>query len=225
MTTYIQPPPPRPRGMGCLGKGCLILSCFILFLLVAGAIGIYWGLKHHSGIVRGVVWASKNHLLADQPAPVPEFHTTEDEIAAAEQKWKAFERAADRNEPAHIELSATDLNNLIAANPRARGKAFVSIEGNRARMQASLPVGEYLGSSGYYLNGEITLESDGPHSLDGPNLRRITINNHPVPGDVLDWQFKSRRLKEYLSQYQSDYDVTSVEVRDGKLILHRGAGD
>src|SRR5207245_10565157 len=40
-----------------------------------------------------------------------------------------------RDQPAHIELTADDLNNLIAENRRARGKAFVAIEGNRLHIQ------------------------------------------------------------------------------------------
>jgi len=41
MNTWIEGPPPREkRGMGCVGKGCLILACFIVFLIIAGAIGV-----------------------------------------------------------------------------------------------------------------------------------------------------------------------------------------
>ena len=31
--------------MGCLGKGCLILVCFIIFLIIAGAIGFVFRIQ------------------------------------------------------------------------------------------------------------------------------------------------------------------------------------
>ena len=64
-------------------------------------------------------------------------------MAAAERKWKDFKNT--RDQPAHIELTADDLNNLIAENRHARGKAFVAIEGNRLRIQTSVPLNEFVG--------------------------------------------------------------------------------
>src|SRR5947199_6616257 len=127
MNTWIEGPSPREkRGMGCVGKGCLILACFIVFLIIAGAIGLYFGMRTYSSVLRSVLWAKKTHVLSQEPSPVPQFETTDENMSAARQKWKDFENtrnqpahiepSADltRNEPAHIELSADDLNNLIA---------------------------------------------------------------------------------------------------------------
>ena len=118
--------------MGCVGKGCLILACFIVFLIIAGAIGLYFGTQTYSALLHGLSWANKTHVLAQEPSPVPQFETTDENVAAAERKWKDFRNA--RDQPAHIELTADDLNNLIAENRRARGKAFATIEGNRLRI-------------------------------------------------------------------------------------------
>src|ERR1051326_2585988 len=137
MNTWIEGPrlaekPP----MGCLGKGCLILSCFIVSLIIAGAIGLYFGYKTHSAVLRSVLWAKKTHVLSQEPSPVPQFETTEENIKTAEEKWRYFETA--RDQPAHIELTADDLNNLIARNRHARGKAFVEVEGNQMRIETSV---------------------------------------------------------------------------------------
>jgi len=35
----------------------------------------------------------------------------------------------------------------------------------------------------------------------------------------LDWKYHSRRLREYLAEYRDSYDVGTVEIREGKLIL------
>ena len=110
--------------MGCVGKGCLILACFIVFLIIAGAIGLYFGTQTYSALLHGLSWANKTHVLAQEPSPVPQFETTDENVAAAERKWKDFKDA--RGQPAHVELTADDLNNLIAENRHARGKAFVA---------------------------------------------------------------------------------------------------
>ena len=79
MNTWIEGPSPREkRGMGCVGKGCLILACFIVFLIIAGAIGVYFGTRTYSALLHGFSWANKTHVLAQEPSPVPQFETSDD---------------------------------------------------------------------------------------------------------------------------------------------------
>jgi hypothetical protein len=56
------------RGMGCFGKGCLILIVLAILLVVVGVGGTYWGLRHV--------------YLSDKPAPIPET-TAPTEASAA----------------------------------------------------------------------------------------------------------------------------------------------
>jgi hypothetical protein len=219
MNGYIEPPPPQPRGMGCLGKGCLILSFFVLSLIIACAVGLYVGLKTNSAFVHGIYWAEKAHMLATQPSPVPQFETTEENIEASERKWRDFD--SQENRPAQVELTADDLNNLIARNRHLRRKAFVTIENNLLHVQASLPLGEYLGHEGYYLNGDIVVQTDGPSSLEHPPLSRITINGQPLPPDLLEWKFRSRRFSDYSARYKDKLNASTFEIRDGKMILNK----
>jgi hypothetical protein len=224
MNTWIEGPPPREkRAMGCVGKGCLILACFIVFLMIAGAIGVYFGTRTYSALLHGFSWANKTHVLAQEPSPVPQFETTEENVAAAERKWRDFKDA--RDQPAHIELTADDLNNLIANNRHARGKMFVAIEGNRLRIQTSVPLNEFVGHARYYLNGDIVFESDSPQSMESPRLSSITVNNEPLPSDVLDWKYRARPLRDYLREFRTTYGSGSIEVRDGKLIIDRRGGN
>jgi len=220
MNTWIEGPLPREkRTMGCLGRGCLILTCFIIFLIIAGAVGLYFGFKTHSAVLRSVLWAKKTHVLSQEPSPVPQFETTEENVTTAKQKWQDFENT--RDQPAHIELTADDLNNLIANNRHAHGKVFVAIEGNRLRIQTSVPLGEYVSGGRYYLNGNILIQSDGPQTLENPRLSSITVNNEPIPADVLDWKYRSRPLREYLVEYRTTYGEGTIEIRDGKVIIDR----
>src|SRR5947207_15855159 len=110
MNTWIEGPSPREkRRMGCVGKGCLILACFILFLLIAGAVGVFIGMKHYSALGRSFLWARKIHVLAAEPSPVPQFETAGESIDAAKRKWKDFENASHGSQPAHVELTTDDL--------------------------------------------------------------------------------------------------------------------
>ena len=100
-------------------------------------------------------------------------------------------------------------------------------EGERLRPESravrvkSVPLGEYVRGGRYYLNGDIVIQSDGPQTLENPRLSSITINNEPIPADVLDWKYRSRPLREYLGQYRKTYGEDTIEIRDGKVIIDR----
>jgi hypothetical protein len=221
MTGYIEPPPPQRRRMGCLGKGCLLLSLLLLFLFIAGAVGIYYGLRTHSAVARGMLWAQQTGMLTAEPSPLPEFQTTEENIRASTRKWRDFDRASQENGPAYVELTAADLNNLIAKNSHARGRAFVSIENNRLHVQTSVPLAKLTRRERYYLSGDIVIQTDGPRSLDHLPLDSITINGRPLPRDLLGWTFDSRPLSDYVAEYRGDVNANTFEIRDGKLILDK----
>ena len=217
MNGWVEAPPPR-KGLGCFARGCLILVVLSIVLAVACLAGLYWGYQRHSAIVHGIYWLTKTHSIAEAPAPVPEFTASEEQIQAVQERWRDFEQKIQAGQQAEIELTADDLNSLIAAHFDARWKAFVSIEGNRLRLQTSVPLGEFLGRSGYF-NGDITIQLNGAQSLEHPQFDRIIVNNEPVPKDFLNWKYRSKRLREYLAEYRQDYDVGTIEIRDGKFVL------
>ena len=70
MTSWIEPPPKR-KGMGCFGKGCLLIVVFLVLLVVAFVIGFYVGTK---------------------PREIPQVQTSEDEQNAVD----IFEAVIDR---------------------------------------------------------------------------------------------------------------------------------
>jgi len=222
MNGWVDAPPPN-RGMGCFARGCFILVVFAMVLAIACLAGLYWGFQRHSAIARGGYWLAKTHSLAEAPAPLPEFAASDEQIRAVQERWRDFEQKTHADQPAEIELTADDLNSLIAANRYLRGKTYVSIDGNRLRLQASIPLREYVGRSGYYFKRDITIQSVAVASLANPRFESITINGQPLPRGILDWTYRSRRLGEYLAEYRSDYDVGTIEIRDGKLVVRSGA--
>src|SRR5207342_1952938 len=125
----------------------------------------------------------KTRSLAQALTPVPEFNASDQQVQRVQERWQDFEQKTRAGQAAEIELSADDINALIATSEDARGKVFVSIDGNQLRLQASVPIGGFLGRPGYYFNGDVVTELQGGQSLDGPQFSRITINGEQVPTD------------------------------------------
>ena len=95
----------------------------------------------------------------------------------------------------------------------------MSIEGDKLRVQASVPLGDILSRPGYYFNGDVTVEFKSPESLENPQLNRVVVNGEQVPSDLLNWKYRSRRLGDYVADYRNEHNVGTIEVRDGKVIL------
>lgn len=218
MNTWVEAPP-RRKGLGCFARGCLILLVFAIVLAIACFAGMYWGLHRHSALFYGSYWLAKTRSLAERPMPIPEFSASEQETQNVRERWQDFEQKARADQPAELELSAEDVNSLIAGNPDVRGKVFASMEGNQLRLQMSVPIGQFLGRPGYYFNGDVIIELSGAQSLENPQFSRVTVNGEQVPNDFLNWKYRSRRLHEYLADQQNAVDIGTIEVRDGKLIL------
>jgi hypothetical protein len=211
--------PPRRKGLGCFARGCLILLMFAIVLAIACFAGVFWGFQRHSAIVHGIYWLAKTHSIAEAPVSVPEFSPSDDQIQSVRERWQDFEQKTRAGQPADIELTADDVNTLIVTNRDARGKVFVLIEGNQLRLQTSFPFGELIGRRGYYFNADITVEFKGAESLENPQLNRIVVNGEQVPSNLLNWKYRSRRLRDYVADFRNSHDLGTIEVRDGKVIL------
>ena len=211
--------PPRRKGLGCFARGCLILLMFAIVLAIACFAGVFWGFQRHSAIVHGIYWLAKTHSIAEAPVSLPEFSASDDQIQSVRERWQDFEQKTRAGQPADIELTADDVNTLIVTNRDWRGKVFVLIEGNQLRLQTSFPFGELIGRRGYYFNADITLEFKGAESLENPQLNRIVVNGEQVPSNLLNWKYRSRRLRDYVADFRNSHDLGTIEVRDGKVIL------
>jgi hypothetical protein len=218
MNTWVEAPP-RRKGLGCFARGCLILLVFAIVLAIACFAGMYWGLHRNSALFYGSYWLAKTRSFAEAPTPVPEFSASEQQVQSFQERWQDFEQKARAGQPAEIELSGEDINSLIETSEEMRGKVFASIESNQLRFQASLPIGGFLGRPGYYFNGDVIMVLNGAQPLDNPQFSRITINGEQVPSDFLNWKYRSRYLREYLTDQRNTYDIGTIEVGDGKVIL------
>jgi hypothetical protein len=231
MNARIEPPP--KRRMGCFAKGCLILIVFGSLLVVAGVGGSFWVLRHI--------------YLSDKPAPIPEaaapsetsaatpgetMPTTPSEAGATvRERLDTMKKAARAHERTEVELTAADINALIAANRKSRGTAFVRIDGNIGQVQFSIPLERFdvpfrnaFGLGDRYLNATVTIAAPPGTNANSVQLSEVTVNGHGFPADLLDRRLLGvgKSVRSYVIKYANQYGVTDGEISDGKVILHTG---
>jgi hypothetical protein len=230
MNAQVQPPP--KRGMGCFGKGCLILIVLGILVVVVGVGGTYWSLRHV--------------YLSDKPAPIPEatapsetsvaatpgettVATPSEKSAEVRERLDTMKQAARAHERTGVELTAADINALIAANRKSRGTASVGIDGNVAQAQFSIPLQRLdvpfrnaLGLGDRYLNATVTIVAPPGTNASNVQMSNVTLNGHTISASLLDWQLPAvgRSLRTYVIKYANKYGVTDGEIRDGKVILY-----
>ena len=231
MNTWVEPPPPK-RGSGCLGKGCLLLLVLGLLLIIVG--------------VGGTFWSVRNVYLSDKPAPIPEASepietsaatpgettvATPSSVKSAEvrERLDTMKKAARTHEPTDMELTAADINALIAANRKSRGTASVGIDGTVLQANFAIPLNTLdvpfrnaFRLADRYLNGSVTIVAPPGTNASTVQLSDVNINGHSVPANLLDWGLPGvgRSLRTYVIKYANQYGVTGGEIRDGKVILH-----
>ena len=229
MNTPLEPPP--KRGMGCFAKGCLTLVVLAILLVVIGVGGTFWSVRHV--------------YLSDKPAPMPEASPASETGTVTPQETSApapiarsaevrerldtMKKAAQAHEQTDMELTAADINALIAANRKSRGTASVGIDGGVAQAQFSIPLERLdvpfrnaFGLGDRYLNGTVTIVAPPGTNANNVQLREVTINGHSFPTGLLDRRLLGvgRSLRSYVIKYASQYGVTGGEISNGKVILH-----
>ena len=223
--TWIEPPP-KQRKTGCLGKGCMMLVVFLILLAVAFFVGGYVGVRYV--------------VTSNTPKEIPQVESSETEQAAVQQRWQEFTvgpRSAPVETPAtttttttevvpaplpssnRIELTAADINQLIAGSRKLRGKGFVSIENNVARVQVSVPL-EKVGFRGRFLNGEFQVRSSPDRNPRNIEVTEVSLGG--VSEKILNSLLGFRSLRSYADQYATEYDITSFAIEDNKVIIENG---
>ncbi len=207
------PPPPRPQeGMGCFAKGCLILAIFLAVLMAAFVVGSVFAVRH----LRTAFFAMQNVEL--QPN-----NSTPEEQQLALAHWKIFERSARAHAPARIEMTADEINALIAADRKLRGKAHVTIADNVAHVQVSVPL-ESRWFSGRYINGECTVMAAVDGDVQTARISDVMVNGRPIANEVLMMRGPFT-LRRYIDEWTQTNDLKTFEIRDGKVILEtKGSG-
>ena len=139
----------RKKGIGLLrarlSYSCCVCDCAGESLVLPGCIGVFSGTRQFCTVFIG--WR-KRIPLRQAPVPVPEFTASDKQIQTVHERWQDFEQKTRAGQPAEIELTADDINTLIATNQDMRGKIFVSIDGEQLAFQTSVPLGELIAAVG-----------------------------------------------------------------------------
>lgn len=211
--------------MGCFAKGVLALIVLALLLVV----GIYFFVS------RG--------LVASAPAALPVEELSPEALSAVHQRIDQFqntppaavppiteESAAPDATPSpepppattgkELVVSASEINGLISANRKSRGHAFVSLNGNTANIQISVPSDKVPGFPRGYLNGTFAITTDGPTSIGALRVSKIRANGVPMPSSILSMTYRGQSILSYGLSGASPYNVSTAEIRDGNVILH-----
>jgi len=210
-SSWIEPPPQR-HGVGCFAKGCLILAVFFILLGLSFVAGTYYAAK----FLRTEYFSTEHERLPISQA------TVEDEDAVRA-RWDSFEKAARAHEPARIELTADNLNALIAAEPKLHGDAYVTIEDNTAHLQVSIPVGRSWWLRGRYVNAQCSVQSAPSGKPGDAQITSIIVNGRPVGEEFLSWQYGSWSFKRYVAEWTTQTNIKTFEISDGKVILETNA--
>ena len=231
MNSHVEPAP--KRGMGCLGKGCLTLVVLAILLVVVGVGGTYWSLRHV--------------YLSDKPARIPEttaptetsaatpgetsVATPSEKSVVVRERMDTMKKAARAHEATDVDLTAEDINALIAANRKSRGTASVGINDTVLQAQFSIPLERLdvpfrsaFGLSDRYLNATVSIVAPPGTNANTVQLSEVTLNGHGIPSGLLDWGLPGvgKSLRSYVIKYANKYGVTGGEIRDGKVILRTG---
>ena len=205
--SWIEPPP--PQGMGCFSKGCLTVVVFILLLAAAFVGGTFLAVRF-----------LRTSYFTSTPVQLPVATSTAGEQQAAHAKWNEFENAARDHRSARIELTADEINALIASEPKLRGKAHVTIDGDTARLLVSVPLEEVRLLRGRYMNAECTVQSSPDGNPAHARVTSIVVNGRPVGEDVLNWS-GPWGFRRYIAQWTDQAEVTAFEIKEGKVMLEK----
>ncbi len=243
--------PPLPsaesRGSGCFAKACLTFVCLFVLLAAAFIGGGFWAFRHLQNtysttepLTFGNV-TSDNGVTVDssaesddvssdaplsttaQPQPQPAESLQPVEVIRA--RWRAFEKAAKRNEPARIDLTEDDINTLIAADRKLRGKAFVTVANNSGRVKVSVPLDQVYMMKGRYMNGEATVEPAADGDPRHAKISDVVLANQSVPESMLDTRlFGWSSIRGYMTEWLDDNNIAFFTIENGHVVAAtRGA--
>jgi len=229
---------PQRQGRGCFFWGCL--TVFLLTVLLAAVVG---GVSYY-------MYSTANRLLATEPLEIPAHQVSPEEYEAVQSRLKAFGTppavaaggdaagadAAAAEQPARLELTTKDLNDLLlGGSPALKDKVYVRAEKDELFLDVSVPIPEEVPLfGGRFVNGSLNLK---PKFVDGefdPGLESAVFNGEALDGAaVADFLEKfatamaqqpsgEADLGEGLKKVKDDLKgLKSFEVRDGRVIIER----
>jgi hypothetical protein len=218
-----KPPPPTPpkkRGLGCLGCGCLIVALIIILILGLVAVGSY--LSYTKALA----------LTAPTSVSIPAFPNTDDFYIGVKQKLSDFDHDVQNHQAATIRLSSDEINAVLARDPyfdKHKIHIFVTFVNDVASVQGSVPCDElaHLLFTGRFVNFDsafgLKLNTD-TKNLD-LTLYHLQIGGQSAPNSSLPfWQVYFTPLLNLELQANPETknlldQAKSIRIENGNLVI------
>ncbi len=218
MNEYYQPTgQPRARQRGCFLKGCLTLFIVLMLMgMIIGGVGtyIYYGLAP---------------FFSQEQAAIHVYPATDAQYQAVLAKIQPFSRAVATGTQATLDLTADELNILIARDPAwedLRGRVYLALRNNDLVADVSVPADEsgnakvqiyfsarlFLGAS--IAGGEFTAVMHRIETLGGNPLPPLLARCVTGPGFAQSFdEGINRRIKDSpaLENYINKLRTASIE--------------
>ena len=212
------PGAPAKQGRGCFFYGCITLIVLgVLGLLATGA-AMYTAYYYANKMVQD--------YTATAPMALPPLTITEEDRKSIDDRWKAFHEAADKGEPAELELTANDINALISENEALKGTVFISIDGSEIGGKISFPLEKLkirlFGLAGRYFNGNATFTVTLEDGYLEAHVKSVEVNGKTPPENVMQQLSNENILKDVKFDDETRQKMRKIEsltVKDGKIIL------
>ncbi|MGV3771479.1 MAG: hypothetical protein ACO1QB_01160 [Verrucomicrobiales bacterium] len=196
-------------------KGCLFYGCLTFSLIaIAVVVGTYFGMRK---VMRT--------YTAEKPVQLPQSNFSHSEYQTLVTRLENF--YTNRQEDATIELTADEINGLLAHTPDLKNigqRFYFQIESNKVKAQVSFSLGD-LGATQFkdrYINGVADINLKVTNGVVVAHATNFNINGNPMP-DSLSAALQTQNLAGDLNKdpkmQQTLAQVERLEVKDGKVIL------
>lgn len=203
-------------GMGCFLKGCLTL--IVVTLVLAAVVG--GGAYYYVGKMIDTV-------TSDKPAPIKTEQPSDAQFQAASTKLNSMVNAWNVGHEATIELTAADLNALVARHPSfasLRGKVYFTITNSDLGVETSMPLDfiNFSKTKGRYFNGRLVTFFELLNGQMTIRPKLVEANGNQVPQNVLDrvdWNEATAELRKNKDWATYIERIKSVRVTANTMVI------
>jgi len=200
------------------GKGCLFWGCLTLVILaLLGMAGV--------GIMVFQVRKLAYSVTDTQPVDIPVAKPNEEEAEELKAKAEGLAEAVEQNRAKTFKFTENELNGLVAVLPDAkvlRGKAAFHIQGDTLQAEASVPLDQFPGMSGRYLNGKLALDVRCENGILEVFAKDVVVKGEPLPQQFREKLAQENLAKEIYNEPKAREALKNIDyirVEDGKLII------
>ena len=201
------------KGMGLFAK--IFIALVVIFFVMAGCVacGAYF------------LYRKVASFTAARATQIPTYPATQQEYDDVRTRLADFQTATSNDKAAKLELTANDINTLIALDPtwkEMKDKIHVRIADGQLSTDASIPLSEVPGFRNRYLNGSITLKISADNGILYLRPTAVVVNGQSVPAQFLK-ALQERNMAEQLNQdpkFASTREkIKAIKIEGNKIVI------